>query len=57
MLRVMGAGEELEAGAAKVDIFKGHSSPVGNRRWGQGSALGKHRKMVLETSARVLEKM
>ena len=34
MLRVIGAREELEAGAAKVDIFKGHSSSMGNRRVG-----------------------
>ena len=39
VLRVMGAGEELEAGAAKVDILKGHSSPVGNTRVGAGQCL------------------
>ena len=36
MLRVMGAREELEAGAAKVNIFKDHSSPMGNRWVGAG---------------------
>ena len=39
MLRVMGAGEELEADAAKVDILKGHSSPVGNTLVGAGQCL------------------
>ena len=39
MLRVIGAREELEAGAAKVNIFKGHSSPMGNRRVGAGQCL------------------
>lgn len=34
VLRVMGVGEELEAGAAKVDILQGHSSPLGNRQVG-----------------------
>lgn len=39
VLRVMGAGEELEAGAAKVDILQGHSSPLGNRQVGAGQCL------------------
>ena len=39
MLRVIGTREELEAGAAKVNIFKAHSSPMGNRRVGAGQCL------------------
>ena len=57
MLKSWAARERLEAGTAKINIRKGHSSPVwGIDEWVRAVSQGKHRKVVLEPPAGALVK-
>ena len=57
MLRVMGSRGGGEAGRAKINILKSHSSPAwGIDRCGRAVPQGKHKKMVLEAPPGVLVK-
>ena len=57
MLKSWAARERLEAGTAKINIRKGHSSPVwGIDEWVRAVSQGKYRKVVLEPPAGALVK-